>query len=136
MRQLIDKVVGDSRVRYLSVGGTSALLEYSCFLLLFSFTPIGVVPSNIISFLLGLTFTFLMHRYWTFKGQQAHAAHHQFVAYATLALTNVVATSLVIALLVHGLHVLPFIAKLACMAMVALWNYLLLNRIIFKRETL
>jgi putative flippase GtrA len=134
MKAIILRIIHDSRARYLFIGGTSAVLEYSCFLLLVAIMGVGVIIPNVISFLLGLIYTFLMHHFWTFKGDHTHAAHHQFVAYATLALINVLATSFVIALLVHDLHILPFIAKLICMSLVATWNYLLLNKIIFKRD--
>lgn len=134
MRNVIRGALQDSRFRYLSIGGSSALLEYSCFLLLVDGVKLGVIAANIISFLLGLIYTFLLHHHWTFKGQHAHTASKQFTAYATLALINVLATSFIISLQVHDLHVAPFIAKLVCMALVAAWNYLLLNKIIFKRD--
>ena len=133
MKDVVHRFLHDSRVRYLFIGGTSATLEYCCFLILVAVLGVGVIIPNIISFLVGLVFAFLMHHFWTFKGEQAHAAHHQFAAYATLAFVNIFMTTWIIASLVHGLHVLPFVAKLICMILVAVWNYLLLNKVIFRR---
>jgi len=49
-----------------------------------------------------------------------------------LALVNVVLTSFIITLLVDSLGVLPFVAKIICMLLVVAWNFLILNKIIFK----
>jgi putative flippase GtrA len=129
---VISRIINDRRFRYLLVGGTSVILEYISFLLLIELAGLSVVMANIISFLVGFIYTFVLHNRWTFFGNHEHNIKSQFAAYTTLAVINVVATSLLINLQVTTLHIAPFIAKLVCMALVVVWNYLLLSRLIFK----
>ncbi|MBC7943039.1 GtrA family protein [Candidatus Saccharibacteria bacterium] len=133
LAQVVQSIIGNKKVRYLLVGGTSALTEYGVFILLASVFSVGVVVANIISFLAGFFYTFIFHYLWTFKGDYEYGAKRQFIAYSTLAAINVVATSILIGVQVDIFHIPAFIAKLACMSLVVVWNYLLLNRVIFKR---
>ncbi len=132
-KDTILKYVEDSRLRYLFVGGSSVLIEYGSFVVLIKVALSGVVIANIVSFLIGLTYTFLLHNRWTFKGSHKHSIKKQLIAYGTLATINVIATSLIIDFLVQEMHIPALIAKLLCMALVIVWNYLLLSRFIFKR---
>lgn len=129
----IRKLLSASKIRYLLVGGSSVLLEYGSFLTLVMIMGGGAVTANAVSFLIGLVYTFLLHNKWTFSGDHTHGMRGQFIAYATLAAINLALTSLLIGLQVDVLDIAPFIAKLVCMALVVVWNYLLLSKIIFKR---
>lgn len=126
-------IIDNNKVRYLLVGGTSVAMEYGVFLVLANVIGVGAVVANIISFLTGFFYSFIFHCGWTFKGDYQHGVKRQFVGYATLATINVVATSVLISVQVDVIHIPAFIAKLVCMALVVVWNYLLLNRVIFKR---
>ena len=95
----------------------------------------NVVVSNVISFIIGLLYSFSLHRVWTFSGEHKHSPKRQLIAYSSLALINVLLTSILIAFQVNTVGIPPFIAKLVCMALVVVWNFLLLNRIIFARTS-
>lgn len=57
----------------------------------------------------------------------------QFGAYLTLAVVNaVISAALVQVMVAHGLR--AWIAKLATMAAVACWNFLILDRLVFRRS--
>jgi putative flippase GtrA len=118
-------------VRFLLVGGGAAALELATFQLL---VVLGIPPvgANVLSFLVGMTSSFLGYRLWTFSGNHRLPLGAQFGAYAVLAAVNVVLSSLVIQGLISvGLP--PWGAKVTTMACVALWNFALLNRLIFGR---
>lgn len=132
-KSTILKHLGDNRLRYLFVGGSSVFIEYGSFLLLVGGLKAGPVVSNAISFTVGLLYTFILHNRWTFSGQHQHGIKRQFISYFSLAFVNLLATSLLIEWQVSSLHVNPLLAKIICMASVILWNYLLLNKVIFKR---
>ncbi len=119
-------------VRFLVVGGGAALLELVTFqvLVMFGMDP---VVANVLSFAVGMTTSFAGYRLWSFAGNHTLPIGSQFGAYATLALINVLASSLII----HGLveaGLQPWISKAGCMALIAGWNFLLLNRLIFHRH--
>lgn len=126
------KIVNDRRVRYLFVGGSGALIEYVGFYVMNSFSPI--VISNAISFCIGLFYTFFLHRILTFKGDYAIRGRGQLILYLLLAVTNLLISSLLIVILVNWLLVNPLIAKLLNMVLIVLWNFLIMNRLIFKHR--
>lgn len=121
------------KIRYLFIGGTSVVIEYCIFILLNDIFVVNVIFANAISFLAGFFYTFIFHKSWTFKGEYYFGLKKQFSSYATLAIVNIIITSFLIELQVSVLHIPAFIAKLVCMLLIVSWNYLLLNRIIFKK---
>lgn len=119
-------------IRFLVVGGGAALLELATFqaLVLLGLDP---VAANALSFLLGMTSSFIGYRIWSFAGDHTLPVAGQFGAYATLAGFNAVASSVMIHALI-GAGLQPWTAKAGCMALIAAWNFLLLNRLIFRRH--
>lgn len=125
------RVVADHRIRFLVVGGGSAVVELTLFqLLVRAGSPASV--ANVLSFVVGLLLSFTGYRLWSFAGDHTVSGRAQFAAYLGLALVNVTITSTAIHLLVSA-GVVPLVAKLSCMAAVTTWNYLLLNRLVFQR---
>lgn len=122
----------DSRLRYLIVGGSSVIVEYGSFWVLITGLNTGAVTGNIISFIAGFLYTFFLHNKWSFSGDHTHSVKRQFMSYGLLAGINVIATTLIISYEVNTLQIEPLIAKLVTMAMVVIWNYLLLSKVIFK----
>ena len=119
-------------IRFLVVGGSAALLELGVFQLLVH-AGVAPVPANVVSFAFGMTTSFLGYRMWTFAGDQSLPVAGQFGAYLALALFNAAATSALIHVLVSA-GTIPWLAKAGCMVLVAGWNFLLLNRLIFRRR--
>ncbi|GHS89814.1 hypothetical protein AGMMS50218_16910 [Actinomycetota bacterium] len=117
--------------RFVVVGGGAALLELSVFQVLVV-AGLDPVPANVLSFLAGMTTSFVGYRKWSFAGEHRLPLASQFGAYFTLALVNSFASSAIIHWLV-GTGTRPWVAKIICMALVATWNFLLLNRLIFRR---
>lgn len=133
---MIDKIklfFGRSEFRYLIIGGSSAFIEYVSFLLINVYLY-NVVVANVASFIFGFIYSFLLHRVWTFKGSYKHSTNRQLLSYLSLALINILLTSFLIKFQVITVGISPFIAKIVCMVVVVVWNYLLLNRIIFIKN--
>ncbi|GCD20840.1 hypothetical protein CTKZ_24020 [Cellulomonas algicola] len=120
-------------LRFIVVGGGAALLELGTFELL-ARAGLPVVAANVLSFVLGLLTSFAGYRLWTFAGEHTTPVTAQLGAYVALALVNVAATSAIISVLVSA-GLVPWVAKAICMALVATWNFLLLNRIVFRRAS-
>lgn len=125
-------MLSDSRVRYVMVGGAGATIEYLVFTLVDS-VGVDVLIANAISFCIGLILTFALHNIWSFSGEKTYDTSTQFASYVLLAGLNLLLSTILIGWMVHGAHIHPLIAKATCMMMIVLWNYLLLNKIIFKR---
>jgi putative flippase GtrA len=122
-------------LRYLVAGTASEAIEYVSFLILIALLPKDLYISNSISFILGVISGFSFHKTWTFRGEQQFKTHQQAVGYLSLAGINFVAINVFIGFYVHGLHMVPDLAKLAAIATTVVWTYLLSNYVIFRHRT-
>ena len=123
-----------SIARFIVVGGGAALFELTIFQVLVQagFDP---VVANVLSFAVGMLTSFVGYRHWSFAGDHALPVGSQFGAYVGLALFNASASSLIIhGLVAEGMR--PLISKACCMALIAVWNYLFLSRLVFRRRPL
>lgn len=116
-------------IKFIVSGGSAAAIEYGAFVAL-TFLLLPVVAANVLSFICGLIVSFTLNKAWVFSSKGKGG--RQFALYLGLALTNMLLSSILIFLLVEQLHILSYIAKIIVMGMVAIWNYGLFSRIIFK----
>lgn len=116
---------------YVIAGGCAFALEYSLFNLLFYVFAQNIIIANSASFLLGLLTSFILNKNFVFKSV-AHNAAGQFIKYCLLAGFNLLVSGLLIKLLIN-LGIPPFIAKGLVIGMIAVWNYSIFNKLIFKK---
>lgn len=119
-------------IKYLISGGLSFTFEYGIFLLLVYTFSSKVWAAQAISYSLALVVNFLLLRYWTFRYYSRHAITVQIPRYLMLAAFNLPVSTFFI----HGLNdhgVRPFLAKLLVVSSVAIWNYIVYDRIIFRQ---
>lgn len=119
-------------IRFLISGGSAAALEYGLFLLMTAWwSGQGLVfVAQTVSFMAGMVVSFGLNKYWSF--QSTGHTGRQFVQYAGLAFLNIVLSNLVLSGLL-ALAVPALVAKLIVMAMVAAWNFVIFQRLIFGR---
>lgn len=116
-----------SAIKYLVVGGSTALLELM-FFSLFSFVlPLAV--SNVFAVVISTICNFLLNKFWSFN--QRNWSNRSLVLYILLFLFNTSFSSIFITVLA-GLGVIPVFAKIISMACIVIWNYFLYQRVIFK----
>lgn len=121
-------------VKFLIAGGVAALIEYGAFIVIIAALPNLVISGQVASYLIGFFVSFWLQRNWVFKS--AGAAAGDLVKYSILAGINLVLGAALIWVLVHPLEVSSYIAKFIVMAMVAVWNYVVFNKIIFSEPKL
>ena len=116
-------------IRYGFFGSLSACIELGVFLLLSPHTYVYVASSA--SFLAGLVFSFIFNKFIVFKNSK-NVAKGEVLQFITLGLVNSQVSSLV----TYGLSfVIPkTFAKIITIGLIAGWNYLLMNLIIFKKK--
>lgn len=117
-------------IKFLMSGGL-ATTEYATFLVLHSF-GLWLFVANALSFSCGLVVSFLLNKHWVFSHKGGYSK--QFARYATLALVNLIISSSIV-LLVHKIGLSAMIAKLCVMAMVASWNFVIFQKVIFKKHS-
>jgi putative flippase GtrA len=118
--------------KYLIVGIATFVIEYSTFLLLAYTFRLPAWASQAGSYSIAIVFNFILTRNWTFRANTV-AAKSQFAKYLLLILINLPLTTLMMNIL-DIWEVYPFIAKLIVVVLVASWNYIIYDKLIFKNE--
>lgn len=114
---------------YALFGSFSALIELGVFLLLSASVHIYIASS--VSFAAGLIFSFIFNKFIVFKNSKK-ITKGEIIQFTTLGLLNSQISSVV----TYGLSfIIPkTLAKIITITLIAGWNYLLMNFIIFKKK--
>ena len=131
IKELKDKYFDYSMLRWVLVGVTTTVIDYSIFLTVYGAIN-SVFAANLISSAVATSLNYFTHHRWTFKSDQNHS--RSGVKYlVNLAFWWLVSTSIIKALIVLSID--PKIAKLVPVLLIAPINYFVLNKIIFKKKT-
>jgi putative flippase GtrA len=121
-------------IKYIFGGGASAVVEF------FSFFCLSKVISTIyllgfISFSCGLITSFLLNKYIVFGSKTKHKKEltKQILKFVLLGVVNS-QLSPTITVLIYIIFKQLFIAKILTMIIIALWNYVLMNKFIFVKK--
>jgi len=119
-----------SMLRWVAVGASTTLIDYLVFIALYG--PINsVFVANLFSASVSISINYYAHHRWTFKSDQNHSKSG-FKYILNLIFWWLVSTSIIKALIVLGVD--PRIAKLVPILMIAPINYLILNKIVFRKK--
>lgn len=116
-------------LKYGFFGATTAGIEFVVFLLLSPWAHIYVAST--VSFLVGLVVSFIFNKFIVFKNSD-DVKKSEAVQFLVLGLANSQLSSVMtwaMSLVVPG-----FVAKIISMGAIAIWNYLLMNFVIFKKK--
>ena len=116
-------------IKYLVVGGSSAVIELVLFQLLSAVFAIPLAAANVVAVVVSTVFNFLVNRNVTFKSTSNPL--RSLVLYLILFALNTTFSTVAISLLAaHGVY--PLVAKVCTMACIVLWNFVLYKKVIFK----
>ena len=116
-------------IKYILVGGSTALLELLLFLGLRRGIGFDVASANILAMGVATGANFLINRNWSFRSKGKIS--RSFILYISLILFNMVFTTWMITVLVSW-GILDFWAKFFMMGAATVWNFLLYRKVIFK----
>lgn len=120
---------------YLLSGITAFIIEICIFSLLNNVFGMNLNLANSLSFVAGLTTSYILNNYLVFNGRDfSLSAIKRKLIYITLACTNLMITNILIWCLVN-MGVDDIIAKLIVMAMVVVWNFIIFNILIFQQKS-
>lgn len=109
-------------VKFLGVGGTATLIQYTILVVLVEFFSTLPVIASTIGFVTSSTYNYLLNYYFTFGSQaRHHVASAKFALVATLGLTI---NSAIIFLLTEWLTVHYIVAQAIATLVVLIWNFL------------
>jgi putative flippase GtrA len=124
----------DSTLVKFGISGLMAAgAEYGLFALLLH-SNMRLLIANVLSFAAGVIVSFTLNRNWSFKSGDPYAKkmNRQFMFYLVLALVNVIISSLIVEGLVTT-GVLPLIAKIFSMAVIASYDFVIFKFRIFNQ---
>ncbi len=128
-----------SRLRnYMFIGLLAFTVEYLSFIFLFSSLKIDATVAQPLSFLVGLSVSFIGSRFFTFKPSKdethANNSASQAASFLALGLVNTSVSTALMVLFATYMGVSPKVAKVLIMGMIVAWNYFILGKLIFKTE--
>ena len=130
LKVLKDKYFDWSMLRWMLVGLFTTATDYLIFISVYG--PINsVVVANFISGFVSTSINYYTHHRWTFKSEQDHSKSGSRYL-LNLIFWWVVSTLSIKALIV--LEIVPKIAKLLPILVIAPINYFVLNHIVFKKK--
>lgn len=117
--------------KYLISGSTVAFIDLVLLYVLVDMVHVNYLPASVFAFVVAVTTSFILQKYWTFEDQSRDRVKRQFTQYWGVAAINLVGNTIFIFILVDfaGFHYL--ISQTFLMAIFAIINYFL-YRIIFK----
>jgi putative flippase GtrA len=132
LRELIGIVLGTRRrlaaqfVKFAAVGAFNTVLDFAVYLLLTrssAFWSARIVAAATVSFLVGVTSSFILNNFWTFR-QDASGWRRRAPKFLAVAVGGLVWNDLILHLLTQaGVH--DITAKLIGTAIVLFWNFTL-----------
>jgi putative flippase GtrA len=121
-------------VKFIVSGGSAALVEYLSFVMLIvSVDQSFILLIQAISFVAGFVVSFTLNKLWVFSNVHSGKTYHELGKYAVLAMVNLAISGFFLWLLVETLQQNVYISKLLVMVMIAVWNYFIFQKIIFKQ---
>lgn len=119
-----------SLLRFIVVGGINTLVDIGTFFILFYGFDIGLVPANIIAFMVAVSNSYALNRYWSFAHLQSNK--HSVIEYLQFVFVSILTLGLSTSILVYGQNHLPVgYLKFIAAGITPIFNYLLYRFLVF-----
>lgn len=130
------KITAHDKIRFLIVGGLGFIVNYIALTLFYHLIGFPILIAQIIGSELALLSTFVGNNFWAFTHHDHISFRRKFITYHASALVGLLVNDLVVAGLVHFLHIYYGLALVAGTLAGLVWNYTLYKRIVFKTKSL
>ena len=128
-RRLNISITQKQFMKYIFVGGLTALLELMLFAIFRLIAFFDIALSNIIAVTTATLCNFFLNRGWSFKANSN--IFRNLILYVFLFLINLSFSTYAIAFMVKA-GMVDVVAKLVTMILITLWNFVLYRKVIFK----
>lgn len=108
-------------LRYLFVGGSSAILDLSIYTTLTEIFFVHYLIANLVAFAFGLSWNYLLGILWVFESKHQRAKEAAMVF--AIAFMGLLWTELILWLLVEYGEIHHFVAKIVAIWVVLFWNF-------------
>jgi putative flippase GtrA len=119
-------------VKYIAVGGASAVIEYALFNVLYSGVGLATLVANSIAIVISVIFHFNMQKRWTFRDLQS--LRRQLPRYLMMVGVAAVLNNLLVYLFVEVMLLPPALAKLLQIGLLFGWMFTVSRLIVFSHH--
>lgn len=131
--KLINFFLNMKFIKFLIIGGTSTILNYLTFFILFQFQIFNYLLSSTTGYLTGLVFGYFLNKYWSFESKSTNHIKDA-ILYLSVYLTSLVVGLSVLYIAVEILNIHPLIANIISIGITTILNFTGLKLIVFKNE--
>jgi putative flippase GtrA len=131
MKSIIRKVLTGEFIKFVIVGGISALIEYSLYFLFKNY--LDYLVANILAFAFTNIFTFILSRRYVFPSSNNNRTQEATLFVVCLAGALMV-NQIVLWVLVEFAHTEDKYAKAIAIAVTVIWNFFTRKHIVFKNR--
>lgn len=110
-------------VRFAFVGGLSTGIDFGLFLFATEIMGIPYYVSNVISFMVSLTVSYILSMRYVFKAKEGESLARQAAMFFALSIIGLVLNQLILVLLTDVLGVYYVLSKVTAIAVVMVWNF-------------
>lgn len=119
--------------KYLVAGFTAFFVDFFIFRTMYITFSLDLKLSTFCGIIAGFITSFLLQKFWSFKGSQSKKASHQLIIYAFLTIINTAFTEIVIKEaenlgIKHGAE----LGKIFATGIIVIWNYIIFKLVVFK----
>jgi putative flippase GtrA len=129
----VNFLIKHSLIRYLLSGGIAAATNLGALYILTDFFGLYYIISGIISFLVALLVSFTLQKKWTFEDHTTHLTHQKFALFASVALLNLLANTLLLYTFAEIFRLHYLLAQILASGLVATWSFFV-YKIVFNRS--
>lgn len=122
---LVRRLLADQRVRFLLVGGVNTVVGYGVYALLFLLAgdSIGYLACLYLSYAIGVSVAFILHRRFTFRVSGSGRVAIDFLRFASVYVVSLVINTLALPLLVEVGRVNPLVSQALALVVTTLLSY-------------
>lgn len=118
---------------FIAVGLLNTLIDIGTFTCLYQFAGFDVISSNVVAFLVAVTNSYIMNRFFTFGDRRGSGGGvRRFARYLTIAVTAMTVSTAIVYLISQFTH--PLIGKLVATVASTVINYIGSHRFVFTAE--
>lgn len=121
--------------RYFVSGGIAFVVDFLLLYLLTEKIGLHYIVSTIISFLAGLTITYLLSIYWVYDNRRFDNRKIELTIFILLGAVGLALTSFLMWLFTDIFHIYYMISKIFTTIVVSLWNFIAKKILLFPGKT-
>lgn len=120
-------------VRYVFVGGSTFVLDFSILFCLQHFTNVSLSISTTLAYWIAIAYNFVLNRWWTFSAAESKNLSKHLTLYLVLLGANYLVTLLIVLGLSHFIYF--GWAKVFAVIVQITWTYPIYKKVIFTKNT-